>query len=266
MASFIQQPERDFLVELGFGRARGPNRELIEPVHKYGTLRNLTTSFQAVQTQGGAAIWPTADERVRIRAGGNAADTADGTGARSVEVYGINAAGYRDSEVIVTAGANASAYTTKTFWRIDRTRVVEVGVYGGTNAAIIEIENESAQLLAEVDFQGIGASTTLKAAYTTGINQTGLLTRVNYSLSSGKVADMHILTRENALQVTPPFSPEVKQKDFEGLNSVTNTIVREPYLELPPLTDIWVEMAVDQAGGEVSISLSIILSNTNTNV
>ena len=55
---------------------------------------------------------PGGEQRLRIRAGGNAADTATGSGARSVRLSGLDADGAEIVETIATAGAGASALST----------------------------------------------------------------------------------------------------------------------------------------------------------
>ena len=50
---------------------------------------------------------------LRVKAGGNANDTAAGSGARQITLVGLDATGNVITETLATAGASASAATTK---------------------------------------------------------------------------------------------------------------------------------------------------------
>jgi len=82
---------------------------------------------------------------LRIKAGGNANDTAAGTGAREVTVVVLDETGAQITETIATAGASASAATTVTAMRLLEAFVSKSGTYAtgsvGSHADDIVIEN-----------------------------------------------------------------------------------------------------------------------------
>jgi len=76
------------------------------------------------------ALQPAAATTLRIKAGGDALDTAAGAGAREVTLQGIDELGNEVTESLATAGASASAVTTNKFIRLYRAWVSSVGRYG----------------------------------------------------------------------------------------------------------------------------------------
>jgi hypothetical protein len=111
-------------------------------VHKFGM--NLTTaSGDAIWEPGGAYPYLTytgTAKAMRVKAGGNAADTAAGTGARTVTIQGLDENFAIAQETVTLAGASASAATTTTFSRVLRVFVATTGT-GRTNASTIDIED-----------------------------------------------------------------------------------------------------------------------------
>lgn len=57
---------------------------------KFGDNPAVGTTYEIIESGGGVYPWPTSAQPVRIRAGGNAADTAGGAGARSILVTGLD--------------------------------------------------------------------------------------------------------------------------------------------------------------------------------
>lgn len=118
-------------------------------VHKFGSNPAVPSGERDIWLWGATSAgninypWPTAAETVRIRAGGNAADTAAGAGARSVTIEGLDENWALASETVATAGASASSATTTTFIRVYRAYVAESGTYGAANTGAIIIENTS---------------------------------------------------------------------------------------------------------------------------
>jgi len=256
----IRVESREFQVDLGFGRARQPNGELLDSVFKYGSNNAVGTTEEGIQHQGGLFIFPTSAQRVRVKAGGNAADAAGGDGARSVEIFGVKGDGTSGSETLIPAGAAASDWSTETWWRIYRVRPIEVGLYDGTNIGDMVIENETD--LDELIYLPAGLGSTLHLSWTTGSDQQALVSTLVLSVESNKAADLRLYTRNNMATLTPPFTPTVIQQEFKSVPAGLFSVPREPFLYLPPLTDVWVNAVVPVGSAQVAASLSIIVAPT----
>ncbi len=105
---------------------------------KFGAEEAIGGSFAVISR--GSLLWlPTVASTIRVKAGGNAADTAAGTGAQEITLEGLDANGIEATDTLVTAGASASAVSTKTFLRLNRVYVSDAGS-GEVNAADMTLE------------------------------------------------------------------------------------------------------------------------------
>lgn len=108
-------------------------------VVKFGHNADVDTTEEDLWSEGGNLTYLTTASTIRIQAGGNAADTAAGTGAREVHIQGLDANYNLITDTLVTNGASASTATTKTYLRVLRAYVGEVGS-SGHNVGAITIE------------------------------------------------------------------------------------------------------------------------------
>ena len=227
-------------------------------VNKFGRNPSVPNgSWAGVLSQGGLFPWLTAATTVRIKAGGNAADTAAGLGAQSILVTGLDGTGAEISEIIVTAGASASASTSLSFLRPVRAYVVDAGTYGGSCTGTITIENTAGtQDLLELP---AGFGQTLFCGYSIPLGYTGYLVGIDLQSDAVKTVDFRLKTRANLLDVTTPFSPALVKYYWAGILGTFAHDPPSPLLTLQPLTDIWVEAYGGGAITEVSAQLEILL-------
>jgi hypothetical protein len=93
---------------------------------------------------GGLFTYPETAQRVRVAAGGNAADTLAGAGAQKVWVEGLDENWDIITETLETAGASASSYTTQSFLRILDFKVLQTGTYHENNTGDVVLQDEGA--------------------------------------------------------------------------------------------------------------------------
>lgn len=228
-------------------------------VHKFGSNSAVGASSEDIWTPGGALVWPEAAETVRIKAGGNAADTAAGNGARSVTIEGLDENWDLASETVVTAGASASSPTTITFIRVFRAYVVTVGVYGAANTGAITIENTtSTDDLAQI---AAGIGQTEMTHYTIAADKKGYLLGVNITIGGTDLAAVSMYQRPNADDVTVPFTG-AKRLVIRNVTQGAGPIAREVFapIEFASKTDLWL-MGVSSGTSEVSADYDLILVN-----
>ncbi len=224
--------------------------------HKYGRNTDVGTIEEDLQGLGGLITWLQAPTAVRIKAGGNAADTAAGAGARSIRVYGIDSSLNFANELLATAGASASAATTTLFWRVFRTRVETVGTYGVANTGVIVVENAA------------GGTDLIQIAATEGSSQFGaysipsgwkaVLKHSHLSVDSGKAVNVKLYSRENFTDVSAPMSPKINRAQFDG---ITVPMEWETPIKLAfgALTDLWWSAAAVSTSAKVSVSFCLEL-------
>jgi len=243
--------------EFGLEIAKGnvPGHSL---VHKFGRNDAVPNGSFAFVNLLGFTAWPlSAATTVRIKAGGNAADTAGGNGAREVTVQGIDSNLAELSEAIVTAGAGASSATTASFWRIHRAWVSSAGTYGAANTAAVVIENSGGGTdLIQI---GIEEGQTQFTAWSVPTGKTAYLTSVHVTVDANKAADIRCFTRANFNDATPPVSAKRLKLYWDGLLGDFMYEPKTPELTLVALTDIWFEAQGSGAGTEVSVDFELIV-------
>ena len=180
-------------------------------VHKFGQNNAIGTSFTAI-VRSGVYNTPqsTSATTLRIKAGGNANDTAAGTGAQELTLIGIDETGAEVSETLATAGASASSATTTTFMRLYRGYVSGSGTYAtasaGSHSASITIENGAGGTdWAIIDATDFPKSQTEIGAYTIPVGYTGYFLGGFGFSDSTKTTELIFFKREGIMETSPPY-------------------------------------------------------------
>lgn len=210
--------------------------------------------YRTPQSTGAVAL--------RVKAGGNANDTANGTGAREITLVGLDSAGDVITETLATAGASASAATAKTFMRLISAYVSKSGTYAtqtaGSQAGTITIENsagtEDWALIAD---GSLGKGFSEIAVYTTPKNKSAAITELHITSDADKKANIVIFKRENILESSAPYSPmrlvfELPQS--AGLADLSF----DPPLYFPPLCDFGFMASVSASTVDVSVGMNMV--------
>lgn len=226
-------------------------------VNKWGTNPAVGTSLEDVVFSGGLySGFLTAGAQLRIRSGGNAADTAAGAGARSVFIEGIDASTWDPrTEVLTTAGASASSATSGTFIRGWRAGVVTSGGYRGKNTGDIIIETTGGTLVATIP-AGLGRSQV--CVYTVPDGYTACVRTVFASVEGGKPADVLFFYAADAGVVSAPFTGAQHYMNLAGLSGASSPIdiYAGPFAAR---TDLWASAVASSTTCRVSAAMEIIL-------
>jgi len=250
---------KDFFFEVDQGNVNGYSSET-----KFG--RNpAVTSAGAVIWPGGTFLYLTAASTIRVAAGGNAADTAAGTGAQEVHVIGLDADYNIITDTLVTAGASASAATTQTYLRVLRAWVGEVGsgeknagdiaieaVTGGTTQCFISTGQGQSQQL----FFTVPAS---KTAYIRG----GRFSWIKTSGGGGAAAECKLYGVARLYNTDSNNNYESWRNLFDSfitLNGGNPTnLIEQSTDPIPEKTDIRVTGVVDAGSADIDGRLHIVL-------
>ena len=231
-------------------------------VTKFGRNSAVGTSFVPICAGGNYQMPQAAGaQQLRVRAGGNANDTAAGTGARKIRLEGLGADGGFLVNEIDTAGASASSYSTDSFMRLFRIFIAESGTYANqsasSHAANIIIEDSGANEWGRMIFDGIGRARSLIGAYTTADGFAAEITRVNISVDGNKTADILLVERRAILATAAPYEPMEAVLEWNGLSGV-NDFEHQPHtIEVPNLTDVVMFGRVASGTADISVRLSI---------
>lgn len=193
------------------------------PVKKFGRNPAIGTTFAPVAL-GGVYQTPqsSAATALRIKAGGNANDTAAGTGAREVTLIGLDENFEEVTEAVATAGVSASSATTTTFTRLFRAFVSASGTYAtasaGSHADDIVIENAAGGTdWATLDATDFPKGQSEIGAYTIPAGKTGYVKLRNVSIESTKTMDLVFFSRLNADETAAPYSAMRAQSVVAGV-------------------------------------------------
>jgi hypothetical protein len=208
-------------------------------VHKFGENPDITASSTEDLTFSGTINWLTAGDNIRVKAGGNAADAAAGAGAQKVFVEGLLSSDWTVATEEITLNADgtlASASTSQSFIRVYRAYVTDTGTYTGVNTGNITLETDGGTELIVIP-AGLGQSES--SAYTVPAGKTAYITRFDATVDSAKAADVVLWQRQDADDVTTPFSSKRQIARFPQL--VGPGVHPFPaYVSVPEKTDLWV--------------------------
>ena len=255
MASSIRQPNRDFGIDVALGRVRDTNNRPWLNTGKFGANPNVTTTPAGLWFNGGPFNFPTSPQRVRVRAGGNVNDTAAGSGARTLEIIGINSNLKISSEILTLAGASASAYSEQTWWRVYRSRVFTTGTYGGVNAGNIIVENETDAVI--LNNIGAGKSRSQFGSITTPDDYTASIEHVILGVQGTREVTFNLFSREGITTVSGDMRPIELRRDFNRVPAGLHDIDLPAPLIFPPLTDIFFLVNTATGNSEASGSMSV---------
>lgn len=251
--------DKDFLLEVEKGNVANHSS-----IHKFGRNPAVGTSFVPISV---IADYPTPQPAsattLRVKAGGDANDTAAGSGAREVTIIGLDETGAEVTEAVATAGASASSATTATYMRMYRAYVSASGTYAtasaGSHAATIDIENGAGGTdwgtLTATDF---ARSQTQIGAYSVPLGTTAYLVNISVQADSTKSVDMLLFKRENILETAAPYTAMRLLGQFPGISGELHLPYRIP-LQIPALTDVGFLGKVTAGTADVSVDMHFVL-------
>lgn len=240
----------------------------VSNVKKFGRNAAVGTSFVPVAL-GGIYRTPQAASAttLRIKAGGNANDTAAGSGARQITIVGLDENFESATETLTTAGALASSSTTTTFTRVFRAYVSQSGTYAtaaaGSHAGDIVIENSAGtEDWFTIDSTSFPKSQTEIGAYTIPANTTGYVKLRDVSIDSGKTVDLIFFSRTDCDQSAAPYSAMRAQFVVSGITGgsvETFGSVDIPFGPYVGPTDIGFMAKVSTGTASVSVEFEIFI-------
>lgn len=212
-------------------------------VRAYGTNPAIGSTFAPV-TRSGFYRTPQvgAVTALRIKSGGNANDTAAGTGARAVTLVGLDASGDVVTETIATAGASASAATTQTFLRLTDAYVSASGTYATqsaqSHAGTITIENAAGGTTwAVIQDTTIPRGAAEIGSYSVPRNRGLYIRNVRLQSDESNKSNVVFFMRTGILQTAAPFDAMTLLSEYPAISGF-NVFRFDPPLRVPELSDV----------------------------
>jgi len=232
-------------------------------VHCFGRNTSIGATFTPV-TRSGFYRTPQVSgaTSLRVKAGGNANDTASGSGARAITIVGLDATGELISETIATAGASASQPTSKTFIRLLDAFVAASGTYASQTAPShsgnITIENGSGgtdwALISDGSFP---RGDTEIGVYTTPKGRSGYVHHIRLSSDVEKKSNVVFFKRSGILETQAPYSAMTLITEYPHVSG-TQLLEFDPPLFFPELTDFGFMAKIDASTVDVTVSFDVI--------
>lgn len=221
-------------------------------LHKFGFNPDVDDSLETVWAEGGLYSYLSAATVLKVSSS-STADTSAGTGARTVQLYGLDA-DYNEINETVTLNGQTAVNTTNSFLRINR-MVVRTAGTGGTNAGVIYagtgtvttgVPANKYATIAIGDGQSLMALWTVPAGFTLYVYQTDVTVATT---QNNKYATISLVAR--------PLGEVFQVKDrFVKAESQTTIEYAFP-LKFEEKTDIEYRCIGDSAGADIAISAAI---------
>jgi hypothetical protein len=244
--------ERNFNLEIARGVVNG-----FSLVSVFGRNPVLNTStYEDVWYSGGLITYLTVAVELRIKAGGNVADTAAGAGAQSIVVEGLDANFVAISETIVTNGDLASLPTSAQFLRVLKAYVLDTGTYGGSNTGDIIIETTGGVTVAAMEAL---ISATQIAAYTVPAATTAFIYGFVVVVDSSKNVEVQLLKRESADTIATPFTAWRLISQSVGVAGIVPINRADGPLRIPEKTDIRFSALANANASAINVEFDIVL-------
>lgn len=234
-------------------------------VHKFGKNSAVGTTYIPVSVGGVYnTVQAASATTLRIKSGGNANDTAAGTGAREITLEGIDETGAICIEAVATAGASASSATTCTFIRLYRAYVSASGSYAtaaaGSHSASIVIENGAGGTdWGTIALNGFAKSQSEIGVYTIPTGYKGYLLGGNGFVDAAKITSLLFFKREGILDAAAPYSAmRIVFEETVDKEATFALDLRAP-LYLGTACDCGFMALVDTGTAEVDVDFEILL-------
>lgn len=246
-------PVRDFYVEVRKGNIPGHALK-----HKFGRNDVVANGVWSFVNLLAFTAWPlSAATTVRVKAGGDVADTAAGNGAREITVEGIDSSFNEITEAVATAGVGASANTTASFWRVHRAWVSQAGTYGAANTDDVIIENSGGGTdLIKINIE---EGQSQFGGWTVPVGKTAYLISFHLEVDSAKPADIRVFMRRDIDDTVAPLGSKRILLYFDGVVGEPAFLPKSPSIAFSGKTDIWAEAEGSGANTEVSVDFEFLI-------
>ncbi len=220
------------------------------PMQKFGLNETVGASFETVWTGAVDYVYISTATKLNITSS-STDDDASGTGALTVEIFGLDT-DYVEASETITLDGRTNVETANTYIRIYR-MIVKTAGSGGKNAGIIyagtgtNTDGVPANEFARIE---IGLNQTLMALFTIPANRTGYIVEIFVSTAiANKVAQVALFIR--------PFGEvfQIKQTYHIIAGAVTRMLALP--IQVEEKSDIEIKGITTGGGGAISASFDL---------
>ena len=219
---------------------------------KFGFNSDVDDSLETVWAQGGLYSYLASASVLKVSSS-STADTSAGTGARTVEIDGLDT-NYDEISETVTLNGQTAVNTTNEYLRINRMVIKSAGtggqnagvIYAGTGTVTTGVPANKYATIAIGDNQTVMALWTVPRGYTAYLLQTDITVATT---QNNKYCTVHLVARPNGEVF------QIKDKFVKAESSVHQAYTIP--LNFEEKTDIEVRAIGDSAGADIAISAGL---------
>jgi len=233
-----------------------------ETIFKFGFNPDVDDALETIWAEGGLYSYLSAATILKVSSS-STDDTAAGTGARTVEIFGLDG-NYNEISETVTLNGQTAVNTTNSYLRINRGIVRSAGsggqnagvIYAGTGTVTAGVPANKYLSIAIGDNQTLMALWTVPAGYTAFLPQTDVTLATT---QSSKYCTAKLVAR--------PYGEVFQVKDVFVKSQGSTTQVYSIPIRFDEKTDIEWRAIGDSAGADIAISAGMeILYIKNTSL
>lgn len=230
---YKRQDNADFLHDI----ARG-NISDIGYVNKYGRNPDIDTATDPEDIWDAGGLWvPPTTARIHDIASTSTSDTSAGTGARTINIMGLDA-DWNEQEEDITMNGTTNVPTANTYTRINRMSVTTAGSTGLNVGNITATAQTDATVTAQIT---AGQGQTFMAIWTVPADRTAYIVKmygaVQRATAAAGVAEMALV----AVYDVDTATKSTRFKDYFGLDTDATSYVAFDYpipMAFPAKTDL----------------------------
>lgn len=232
-------------------------------VHRVGSNQSLSTSPEDIWTVGGIYTPPTTASGLEL-ASTSANDTGLGSGARTVNIVGLDSNFEVISETVTLSGTTVVP-TMNDYMRLNIAYVETAGTYRAGAAGDINIntlgggaiQGEILRTAADTTVWNYGQ--TQVGRFTVPRGKTAFLTRIAIHNEAGKSADFVLFQCGNIEATEAPFCAPRIVNSFSGIEGHDELVFSIPQ-KFSEMTDIFVRARLTNgANGKVSTDMEFLI-------
>lgn len=235
----------DYSISIASGNLEG-----VAYIEKFGMNTDVDADMETIWDGGGLYVYLSSPETMIVTSS-DSEDSPTGTGARSVEVQGLDADYNVTTEIIPLGSTGATS-----FIRVFRAKVQEAGASLVNEGTISIISSDTSTPKAQIVVNGgVGLGQTFMAVYTVPAGKTAYLTQ--WTVGSGKqnTDAVAFLTCKEHANGLPAFN----SKDVITVSATTHSKNYTIPLMFPEKSDIEVRAYSGTNNSLVSSTFNIIL-------
>ena len=222
-----------------------------EHIYKFGQNSVVGNSVETIWQQGGLYSYPPSATTMTVSSS-DTNDTSAGTGARTVQIAGLDG-DYNEISETITLNGQTAVTTTNSFLRVNRALVLTAGS-GGVNAGIIYVGTGTVTLGVPANvyttINGDGTNQSLQAFWTVPANYNAYIYQTNISTGNSSNTPAVLKT----LLVARPYGGVFNTKELIVLTDGNHLQNYSFPITLTEKTDI--EFRAESSSGSVSFDVS----------